>query len=294
MKLFSNFILTALLSYGIITVNSVALSQESESDLTHIIVGRMIDVIDERVLHNQVITVKNERIVDVKPIKKGAAYSNAIDWSAYTVLPGLIDGHTHLIGDIQSNDVLAPINATAEEDLALGKINAYKTLKAGFTSVIDVGSYRAFRDVALRNEIDNGNVLGPRMRVAGAYVTVTGGGGEVVGKDLGVDIPNEFRRGVADDEQQVRMRVRDLIEGGADLIKVIATGAVLTVGTEPGQPEFTEIEIRAAVEEARKFGKYVTAHAHGAEGIKMAIRSRRSVNSTWFIDGRRRHCLNDR
>ncbi|MCP5381929.1 MAG: amidohydrolase family protein [Kordiimonadaceae bacterium] len=233
----------------------------------------MIDVINDKILENQIITVNNQRIVDISPKEKDFSDPDMIDWSQYTVIPGLIDGHTHLVGDIQSDNVLAPLNASAEDDLELGMENAYKTLKAGFTSVIDVGSYRAFVDVTLRNEINSGKTLGPRMHVAGAYVTKPGGGGEVVGLDYGIEIPDEFRRGVAENEGQIRERVHYLINGGADLIKVIATGAVLTVGTEPGEPEFNESEIRAAVEEAAKYGKYVTAHAHGAEGIKMAIKA---------------------
>lgn len=244
-----------------------------ENGLLTIHVGTLVDVEGGITLKDQMITVRGERIVNVKAWDGSAAHANLIDWSNYTALPGLIDGHTHLIGNIQSNDPLAPIKATQEEDLAIGAANALKTLKAGFTSVIDVGSYRAFTDVALRNAINAGDLQGPRMKVAGAYITVSGGGGEVVGGKTDVVIPDEFRRGVADSPGKVRSRVRDLIAGGADFIKMIATGAVLTVGTEPGEAEFSEAEMRAAVEEAAKFGKVVTAHAHGADGIKMAIRA---------------------
>lgn len=244
-----------------------------EDDLLYIHAGTLIDVESGAALSDQMITVRGERIVSVKPWDGSTAHANLIDWSGYTVLPGLIDGHTHLLGDIQSNDPLAPIKATWEDDLSLGATNALKTLKAGFTSVIDVGSYRAFTDVALRDAINAGELPGPRMKVAGAYITVSGGGGEVVGGKTDIEIPAEFRRGVADSADEVRSRVGDLIAGGVDFIKVMATGAVLTNGTEPGEAEFSEAEMRAAVEEAAKFGKVVTAHAHGAEGIKMAIRA---------------------
>ncbi len=256
-----------------------------EDDLLYIHAGTLVDVENGTILKDQMIMVQGEKIVSVKPWDNSSHLANVIDWSAYTVLPGLIDGHTHLLGDIQSNDVLAPIKATWEDDVSLGTTNALKTLKAGFTSVIDVGSYRAFTDVALRDAINSGKILGPRMTVAGAYVTVSGGGGEVVGGETDIVIPDEFRRGVADNEEEVRARVRDLIAGGADFIKVIATGAVLTMGTEPGEAEFSEAEMKAAVEEAAKFGKYVTAHAHGAEGIKMAIRAgMRSIQHGSLID----------
>jgi imidazolonepropionase-like amidohydrolase len=123
------------------------------------------------------------------------------------------------------------------------------------------------------------------MYVAGAYVTVTGGGGEVTGLPEGVVVPDEMRRGVADDAAAVRLRVRELLAGGADFIKMIATGAVFTSGTTPSAPEYTEAEIRAAVEEAAKHGTYVAAHAHGAEGIKNAVRAGvRTIEHGSFLD----------
>lgn len=256
-----------------------------EDDRLYIHAGTLIDVEAGTAFKDQMITVSGDRIISVKDWDASLAHTNTIDWSDYTVLPGLIDSHTHLIGDIQAVDVMAPVKATRQEDFIIGAANALKTLKAGFTSVIDVGAYRAFSDVELREAINAGDVAGPRMMVAGAYITVTGGGGEVVGNAKDLNIPAEFRRGVADSEKEVRSKVRSLINGGADLIKVIATGAVLTLGTEPGQAEYNESQIRAAVEEAAKFGKYVTAHAHGAEGIKMAIRAGvRSIQHGSLID----------
>ncbi len=256
-----------------------------EDDLLYIHAGTLIDVETGLALKDQLITVSGERIVSVKDWDASLAHKNTIDWSDYTVLPGLIDGHTHLIGNIQAVDVMAPVKATRQEDFLLGAANALKTLKAGFTSVIDVGAYRAFSDIELRDAINAGEILGPRMMVAGAYITVTGGGGEVVGNAKDLNIPAEFRYGVADSEEEIRNRVRSLINGGADLIKVIATGAVLTLGTEPGEAEYNEDQIRAAVEEAAKFGKFVTAHAHGAEGIKMAVRAGvRSIQHGSLID----------
>lgn len=234
--------------------------------------GIMIDVNAGQALKDQMITIEGDRIVDVQNWPADNQ-NNFIDWSDYTVLPGLIDGHSHLLGDIQSGDVMAPLNSSRQDDITLGVLNAEKTLKAGFTSVIDLGAYRGFTDVELRDAINSGDVMGPRMYVSGAYITISGGGGEVVGLDMGVDIPDDFRRGVADNEAEVRLRVRELVGGGADQIKMIATGAVLTVGTDARASEFNEREITAAVEEAAKLGKYVTAHAHGAEGIKSAIRA---------------------
>ncbi|WP_321391851.1 amidohydrolase family protein [Emcibacter sp.] len=246
---------------------------EADNGLVYVHAGHLVDVEKGRVLDDQMIVIEGERIVDIKPWTEEAALSGVIDWSGYTVMPGMIDGHSHLLGDIQSEDPMAPLEGTRQVDIDMGIINALKTLKAGFTIVIDVGSYRVFTDVDLRDKINAGEISGPRMMVAGAYITVPGGGGEVIGLDAGVEIPGEFRAGVAANEDEVREKVRYLLDGGVDFIKVIATGAVLTVGTDPGEPEFTEAELRAAVEEAAKDGKYVTAHAHGAEGIKMAVRA---------------------
>ena len=214
--------------------------------LTAIRAGRLFDVAKGQVLQNQVILIRNDRIIAIQdgsaPIPAGA---RLIDLSNSSVLPGLIDCHTHLIGDLQSSDVLAPLKTTAEQDFASGVANARITLFAGFTTVRDVGTYRGFLDVALRDSIASGAVPGPRMLVAGAYVTVRGGGGEVTG-DTTVAIPADMRRGVANGVAEVRQRVDEILDHGADWIKVIATGAVLTQGTDPGQSEYSEAEIRAA------------------------------------------------
>jgi len=123
------------------------------------------------------------------------------------------------------------------------------------------------------------------MRVAGAYVTVSTGGGELVGAAPDVTLPLAYRFGVANSADQVRERVRALLNGGADFIKVIATGAVLTRGTKPGVSEYTEEQIRAAVEQAAEYGTFVAAHAHGAEGIKRAVRAGvRSVEHGSLMD----------
>jgi len=248
--------------------------------------GRLLDVEQGVYLADRAIRIEDGRITAITPWTAASrGGSRLIDWSKYTVLPGLIDLHTHLVGDISSADVTAPLSSSAARDALMGVAHARATLDAGFTTVRDVGTYRAFVDVALRNAINAGQVEGPRMFVAGAYVTVTNGGGEVTGLPEGVIVPDEMRRGVANNEAEVRQRVRGLRAGGADLIKVIATGAVFTAGTTPSKPEYTETEIRAAVEEAAKRGTFVAAHAHGAEGIKNAIRAGvRTVEHGSYLD----------
>jgi imidazolonepropionase-like amidohydrolase len=248
--------------------------------------GKLIDVERGRVLTDQAIQIDGERIVAIADFKpKPDAAGRWIDWSGYTVLPGLMDMHTHLVGSIMSSEIAAPLYSSGADDVLKGVEHARQTLRAGFTTVRDVGAYRAFTDVALRNAIDSGVVEGPRMFVAGAYITVTGGGGEVTGFAPDVVVPAEMRRGVANSESEVRDRVRQLISGGATFIKIIATGAVLAAGTTPGAAEYSEAEIRAAVDEAAQYGIFVAAHAHGAEGIKRAIRAGvRSVEHASYLD----------
>lgn len=259
----------------------------SHAELVWVRAGKLIDVERGRVLSDQAIHIEGERIVAIVDFKSRPDGGNDrwIDWSGYTVLPGLMDMHTHLVGDITSSEVAAPLYSSAAEDALKGVENARRTLRAGFTTVRDVGCYRAFTDVALRNAINGGIVEGPRMFVAGAYITVTGGGGEVTGFAPDVVVPEEMRRGVANSEFEVRDRVRQLIRGGATVIKVIATGAVLTAGTTPGAAEYSESEIHAAVDEAAQYGIFVAAHAHGAEGIKRAVRAGvRSIEHGSYLD----------
>ncbi|MCC8362752.1 amidohydrolase family protein [Lysobacter sp. A6] len=236
--------------------------------------GRMVDVDKGEVLADRAITIENGRVVRVEPWSEASARNaRVIDWSRYTVLPGLMDMHTHVADEGQSADPGAPLKSTPARDAFIGAKNAWDTVRAGFTTVRDVGVFRGFADVALRDAINAGQVPGPRMFVAGAYITIPGGGGEITGLPEGTVVPDEFRRGVAKDEQEVRQKVNALFDGGVDFIKVIATGAVLAAGTEPGESEYTEAQIRAAVEEAGKRHSFVAAHAHGAEGIKRASRA---------------------
>ncbi|HEY0943349.1 MAG TPA: amidohydrolase family protein [Steroidobacter sp.] len=248
--------------------------------------GKLVDVERGRVLNDQAIHIDGERIVAVQDFKgRSETPDRWIDWSNYTVLPGLMDMHTHLVGNITTSEIATPLYTSGAEDVLLGVENARRTLRAGFTTVRDVGAYRAFTDIALRNAIDGGIVEGPRMFVAGAYITVTGGGGEVTGLAPDVVVPAEMRRGVANSEAEIRDRVRQLIGGGATFIKIIATGAVLAAGTTPGAAEYSEAEIRAAVDEAAQYGIFVTAHAHGAEGIKRAVRAGvRSIEHASYLD----------
>ena len=257
-----------------------------EPALTAIRAGRLVDVERGEVRRDQVVLIRGDRIAAVQPASaKIPAGARVIDLSRHTVVPGLIDCHSHLIGEALAADVLQPLERTETQEAMSGVRKARTTLLAGFTTVRDIGTYRAFVDAGLRDAIDDGTVIGPRMRVAGAYVTVSTGGGELVGAAPDVTLPLAYRFGVANSADQVRERVRALLNGGADFIKVMATGAVLTRGTKPGVSEYTEDQIRAAVEQAAEYGTFVAAHAHGAEGIKRAVRAGvRSIEHGSLID----------
>ncbi|MBL0767352.1 amidohydrolase family protein [Sphingopyxis sp. DHUNG17] len=235
--------------------------------------GRLIDGQSDNVRTGQCITVEYERIVAVAPCGATPEGATRLDWSGFTVLPGLIDLHTHLADLGQSADLAAPIKSSPAETALVGARNARVTLDAGFTSVRDVGTYRGLTDVVLRNAIERGDVPGPRMWVAGAYITVPGGGGELNGVMPNDQLPPDLRLGVASTPEEAAAKAAFLLDHGADFIKTIATGAVLAIGTEPGAPELTEDQLRAVVKVAHARGKKVTAHAHGAEGMKNAIRA---------------------
>ncbi|HET7029378.1 MAG TPA: amidohydrolase family protein [Candidatus Limnocylindrales bacterium] len=248
--------------------------------------GALLDPATGEITPNVIVHVDADgRVTAIGSVGDGAADGAAIlDLTGLTVLPGLIDTHTHLVGDVQEAGVPATTTSAAEDAL-IGVRHARQTIEAGFTTVRDLGPFRAFTDCALRDAIDRGDVVGPRMQCAGAFITAPWGGGDVVGLARDITLAAEHRFGVVTSPDEVRDRVRRLLIGGADLIKCIGTGAVLTRGGVPGAPELSEAEIRAAVEEARWYDAFVAVHAHGAEGAKRAIRAgARSVEHGSYLD----------
>ena len=254
------------------------------SDL-YVATGKLIDVQAGTVRTNQCISITNDRITAVTPCGATPKGAKRLDWTAFTVLPGMIDLHTHLADAGQSADLALPIKTSPAATALIGAHNARLTLEAGFTTVRDVGTYRGLTDIALRDAINAGHVSGPRMFVAGAYITLPKGGGELNGVVPNEELPADMRLGIASTPEEAAAKTAFLIEQGADFIKTIATGAVLAIGTEPGEPELTEAQLRAVVQTAKAKAKFVTAHAHGAIGIKNAIRAGvRSIEHASLID----------
>ena len=246
---------------------------------------RVFDSVEGRMLENHAVIIDGDRITSVEV---GVTFENATRLAGHTVLPGLIDVHTHLATPLDDGQGFAAMVArNGADDALIGVKHAGETIRAGFTTVRDVGCWRAFTDVALRDAINASWVTGPRMACAGAFVTSPGGGGDITGLAVDVDavLPKELRFGVTRGVDEMRANVRQILRYGADFIKVLATGAVLTSGTSPGAPEFTEDELVAAVQTAGEAGKYVAAHAHGTEGIKRAVRAGvRSIEHGSMLD----------
>ena len=256
-------------------LTTLVLASSLGAQVTVIKAGRLVDTERGTVATRQIVIIRDGRIDDVGPSLSIPAGAKVIDLSAMTVLPGLIDSHTHLSdGEFDSDgDPRTLLFHTAAEDVLAAIPNVKTALMAGFTTVRDVGTYRALNDVALRDAINRGVIPGPRMYVAGAYITITGGAGAMTGISPDVQLPLDMRYGEANSPWEVRQKVRLLASQGVNVIKVLSTGAVLTHGSNKQSQEFTPEELAAAVDEAHQFGLKVAAHAHSAQGIKNAVRA---------------------
>jgi len=235
--------------------------------------GRVIDGRSESARAGLTALIEDGRITAVAADPKIPAGATIIDLSDYTCLPGFIDCHTHLMDGLEG-DGESDLLRDSAADIAFRSIaHARVTLNAGFTTVRDVGTYHAFTDVSLRDAINRGDVVGPRMQVAGFYVTIPGGGGELNSFAPELRLPDYLRFGVATGADDMRRVVREGIKRRVDLIKIIASGAFLAIGNVPQLPAFTEAEMRAAVQEAHKAGLKVAAHAHAAQSVIEATRA---------------------
>ena len=261
----------------------LALGASSEAQLTALKAGRLIDGRGGDPIEPVTVIVEGDRIRTVGrdlPIPSGAT---VIDLGSATLLPGLIDLHTHLTdrADVHWEEGLLK---TTPPDAALhGARNALVTLMAGFTTCRDMGPTWPYVDVALRNAIDAGVVAGPRMMVAGNYVSSTGGAGDARQFSPYVDVP--LVRNLADGPDEIVKAVRIHFKNGADFIKILVTGAVLSKGIAPTAQQYSDAEIQAAVTEAARWGRQVGAHAHAAEGIHAAIRAGvRTIDHGSYLD----------
>ena len=249
--------------------------------------ARLIDGNGGPVLTNGVVVVTGDRIVAAGAQGSVSIPSNArtIDLGDATLLPGFIDAHVHLIGrplsDPKSDD--ANVRDYPGYGAIVGVANARRTLLAGFTSVRMVGAPN-FDDMALRQAIGAGTVPGPRIETAGHSFGITGGHCDENGFRPGL-ADADYRTGVADGVDEVRKAVRYQVKYGADVIKICATGGVLSEGDAVGATQYTLDEMSAVVDEARKLGRKVAAHAHGTEGIKLAVRAGvASIEHGSFLD----------
>src|SRR5580693_202831 len=247
--------------------------------------GKLIDPDSGAVLTGQTILIRDGKIDAVGSNLIIPSNTKILDLTKMTVLPGLIDCHTHLADGAHDSDPIGQFKKTAAQVALESVPNARVTLESGFTTVRDVGTMRALVDVALRDAINRGDIVGPHMFVAGAYVTITGGAGSATGLAPDIILPWDMHYGEANSPWEVRQVIRKLAHDGVDHIKVLSSGAVLAHGSNPKSQEFTLEELQAAVDEANHLGLRVEAHAHSPEGIKNAIRAGvASVEHATLID----------
>lgn len=261
-----------------------ALAQRAPArEVTIVRAARLIDGTGGPVLAPAMVRIEGDKIAAVGSRLEVPAGAKVLDLGNATLTPGWIDLHTHLTtrGDVHWEEGL--LKTTPPDDALWGAKHARMTLMAGFTTVRDMGPNWPYVDVALRNAIEQGVVPGPRMLVAGAYVSSTGGAGDALQFSPYVQVP--IVTNLADGPQEITKQVRTHFKRGADFIKILATGAVLSKGIPPGAQQYSDEEIQAAVREATRWGRQVAAHAHGAEGIKAAIRAGvRTVDHGSYLD----------
>ena len=280
-----------LLALAAAVVAPISLRAQSATprDTTPIVLraARLIDGTGVAAVRNGVVVVRGDRIVAVG--REGSvaipAGARTIDLGDATLLPGFVDAHTHITGRVLGDPRkdLSAVRDFEGIEAVLAVPNAERTLMAGFTTIRNVGAPR-FDDLALRQAIEEGKVRGPRMQAAGHSLGITGGHCDDNGWRPGL-MERDPRQGIADTPEEIRAAVRYQIKYGADVIKTCATGGVLSEGDAVGVTQYGDEEMRAMVEEAARHERKVAAHAHGAEGIKIATRAGvASIEHGSFLD----------
>jgi imidazolonepropionase-like amidohydrolase len=240
----------------------------SQGKIVAIKAARALDVRAGAMTPNAVIVIQNERITSIGSNAAIPAGAEVIDLGSKTVLPGLIDSHTHLTFDLQSVGSMG-LSISVPRYALIGARNARLTLDAGFTTVRNVGA-PGYSDIALRDAINAGDVPGPRIIASGPSLGITGGHCD---ENL---LPFEFHHksdGVADGVPGVMRKTREVIKYGANVIKICSTGGVLSFGDDPKASQYTLEEMKTIVAEAHRAGRKVAAHAHGGDGIKLAVQA---------------------
>ncbi len=285
MSKFTAFVIAILFFVVQINAQLGATGEKSGKGVVAIKAAQIIDGTGAQPIKNGVIIVNDNKITAIGANVQIPAGAKVIDLGNTTLMPGFIDAHTHLImrvlGDPEGQN--ARFRDYDSFGAILGVTHAEKTLMAGFTTVRNVGAGN-FDDLALRKAINDGWIIGPRMQTAGHSLGITGGHCDENGFKPGV-ADGDFKTGIADGVDQVRAAVRYQIKYGADVIKTCATGGVLSEGDAVGVTQYSYEELKVMVEEAEKHDRKVAAHAHGTEGIKIAVRAGvASIEHGSFLD----------